>query len=42
MSARMKLDLLVIKLQLVLDGAVNKPDEADVPAKKKHQEPLSL
>lgn len=34
--------LLAIKLQLVFDGAVNKPDEADVPAEKKDQEPLSL
>lgn len=34
--------LLAIKLQLVFNGAVNNPDEVDVPAEKKHQESLSL
>lgn len=34
--------ILVIKLQLVFDGAVKNPDEVDVPAEKKDQEPLSL
>lgn len=34
--------LLAIKLQLVFDGAVNYPDEIDIPAEKKHQESLSL
>lgn len=34
--------LLAIKLQLVFDGAMNNPDEANVPAEKKHQESLTL
>ncbi len=34
--------LLAVKLQLVFDGAVNDPDEVDVPAEKKHQESLPL
>lgn len=34
--------LLAIKLQLVFDGAMNNPDEVDVPAEKKYQESLSL
>lgn len=34
--------LLAIKPQLVFDGAVNNPDEVDVPAEKKYQESLSL
>lgn len=34
--------LLAIKLQLVFDGSMNNPDEADVPAEKKYQESLSL
>lgn len=34
--------LLAVKLQLVFDGAVNDPDEVDVPAEKEHQESLPL
>lgn len=34
--------LLAIKLQLVFDGAMNNPDEVDIPAEKKHQESLPL
>ena len=34
--------LLAIKLQLVFDGAMNSPNEIDVPAEKKHQESLPL
>lgn len=34
--------LLAIKLQLVFDGAMDNPDEVDVPAEKKHQESFSL
>lgn len=34
--------VLAVKLQLVFDGAVNDPDEVDVPAEQKDQEPLSL
>lgn len=34
--------LLAIKLQLVFDGAMNNPDEADIPTEKKHQESFPL
>lgn len=34
--------LLAIKLQLVFDGAMDNPDEVDVPTEKKHQESFSL
>ena len=34
--------LLAIKLQLVFDGAMDNPDEVDIPAEKKHQESFSL
>lgn len=34
--------ILVIKLQLVFDGAMKNPDEVDIPAEEEDQEPLSL
>lgn len=34
--------ILVVKLQLIFDCAVNNPDKIDIPAEKKHQESLPL
>lgn len=34
--------ILVEKLQLVFDCAMNNADKIDIPAEKKHQEPLPL